>query len=564
MCTRRAIVLFCVLFFSVTWIHQKCYCGYTPASRLALLRCIIEKQTLSIDSYHELTTDKAYANGHYFSDKAPGTVALALPAIVGTDLILRGFGSSLRHDSSWLATSWIACAFSQGLPVALGGVALFLWLRRRTNDACALITTLALNLGSLPLPYSTMLFSHAQVIGLISIALWALDVFGETCQSHYMMALAGFSLGLALASEYSCGLVVAGLWIYVLLERAHRWISFTICFCVPLLLVPLYSFATLGHFFALPYSYQANFWQMNEGFHSIGLPNVDNLVRLLFEPTRGFVFWTPFFVMALFAGWPNSLHETRGNRTLRHMLMFGVPALHIVVMSGRTWDWQAGYTLSARYMSPVIPLLALPCALGLRRFWRIGVLLSGYSIAIIMLATVTNACPEYDVYNPLTELHIPAFLKGDFALTLVDNCGVNRTLSIIIYYSTIFIGVGWLMLDSFAEHRMSNRNLPLSSKGCGDGLLVEPNCPTNPQPGGKAPQNGTNTSRTPPPTYEAKGQPPVRGGAGVIDSVAMKSSSLSRQPASHRFDADQPPRKELRNYWCQWSKWPRWLKGIWK
>jgi len=79
-------------------------------------------------------------------------------------------------------------------------------------------------LGSLPLPYATLLFSHAQVSGLIGIAMWAMAVFEERrCETteypsygrlpspmlgsgrnpaiRWRMGIAGCCLGLAVASE---------------------------------------------------------------------------------------------------------------------------------------------------------------------------------------------------------------------------------------------------------------------------------------------------------------------------------------------------------------------------
>jgi hypothetical protein len=47
-------------------------------SRLDLLHALVVQGTVSIDAYHENTPDKAAYDGHYYSDKAPGTGALAL------------------------------------------------------------------------------------------------------------------------------------------------------------------------------------------------------------------------------------------------------------------------------------------------------------------------------------------------------------------------------------------------------------------------------------------------------------------------------------------------------
>jgi hypothetical protein len=112
------------------------------------------------------TPDKAIHEGHYYSDKAPGTVALAFPGFVLAALGLGALGVSLDSDTGWLVSSWVACASSLGFITALGGVALFAWLCRWTPPRAALITTLAVFLGAAPLPYATLMFSHALAVGL--------------------------------------------------------------------------------------------------------------------------------------------------------------------------------------------------------------------------------------------------------------------------------------------------------------------------------------------------------------------------------------------------------------
>ena len=263
----------CVLFISVA-TQQHRYDSPTPASRLDLLHAIIGDRRLCIDAWITNTTDFALSGGRYYSDKAPGSAALALPAFAIAAGVARLSGVDLNSKTGWLVASWASCAFSQALPAALGAAALFVWLGRFVRQRAVLVTVLALTLGSLPLPYSTLLFSHAQVIGLIGIAVWAMGMFGPDVRCQMpdagfeipdagcripdaggeesevrsqksevgsknrivrslesevgigtgRMALAGFCLGLALASEYTAGIVVVALVAYVVVRewRAGR------------------------------------------------------------------------------------------------------------------------------------------------------------------------------------------------------------------------------------------------------------------------------------------------------------------------------------------------------
>lgn len=471
--SKYAAALGGVLVIAALFVHQAGFRTATPSSRLVLLGSICTDHTLAIDRWHSVTPDIARKDGRYYSDKAPGTAALALPAFTVAAGGLKLADIPLDSTRGWLTASWAACAFSQALPAVLGAVAVMCWLGRFVVQRAALIAVLALTLGSLPLPYSTLLFSHAQVIGLIGIAIWALGLFqaggsegiGDGSQQAGIygnaigcrgpvanglraeigvrpgrMALAGFCLGLALASEYTAGLVVVGLGAYVVRHRRAGLWPFVIAAIPPLLLIPAYSWATIGTPFALPYSYQASFPEMKEGLYAIRWPDLENLGRLMIGPTRGLIFWTPFLVMAGF-GWVWMAKE----RPRWLWLTYALPVLHALVISGRTWDWQAGYTISARYMAPILPLLALPCAIGTQRWPKSGGVLAIVSIAVMTLATITDACPDFTIYNPLTELHIPKFLRGEFSYTLgTEVLGLPPWISVGLYYAILIGGIAWL------------------------------------------------------------------------------------------------------------------------
>jgi hypothetical protein len=214
------------------------------------------------------------------------------------------------------------------------------------------------------------------------------------------------------------------------------------------MLIPLYSAATIGNPFALPYSYQASFPQMKSGLYAIQWPNLENFGRLMVGPTRGLLFWSPFLLMASVGAWQLSIGDGfkrfQFEKAWIIVLVIATPLVHMMVISGRTWDWQAGLTLSARYMAPVLPLMALPCALGVFRFPTIGALLALLSVILMSVATLTDACPDYLVFNPLIELHIPLLIKGEFSPNLGMLLGMPPFISVLAYFLILLGGVFWL------------------------------------------------------------------------------------------------------------------------
>src|SRR5882724_788727 len=79
-----------VIFLSFIYFYEGG--GWNQNSRFDLLRAMVERHTLQIDAYHENTQDKAHFRGHYYSDKAPGLVFLAVPFALVTRPALRIVG----------------------------------------------------------------------------------------------------------------------------------------------------------------------------------------------------------------------------------------------------------------------------------------------------------------------------------------------------------------------------------------------------------------------------------------------------------------------------------------
>src|SRR5918993_1591189 len=120
---RRAVVVFVSLFVPFAYFNHSD--GWNQGARLSELHAIVLKGTLSIDAYHELTGDKALINGHYYSEKAPAVVLMALPAFSLTVLAQKLMGIDPDSTAGWRASQWVATAGSVGLVAALGGVAFF-------------------------------------------------------------------------------------------------------------------------------------------------------------------------------------------------------------------------------------------------------------------------------------------------------------------------------------------------------------------------------------------------------------------------------------------------------
>lgn len=472
-----AFLCFFVLFI---YTHQIKFDGPTPVSRLDLLHCLVTEHTFRIDSVEQNTSDKAHYQGHWYSDKAPGTSVLALPFFLAATKLQTVFGNVAQPGEPWLFQSWVSCAGALGLFAALGATCLLKWLSVWTGGRAALVTTMAVFLGGMPLPYSTVLFSHALAVGLIAFAMWALmrpgEVAGETAEARHQKPgietsdngddvrcrrvnwwdlLGGLAAGWALASEYTSGIVIVGLFLWLLSQNRRRAIAFGVAAMPPLLLIPLYSWACFGNPFVLPYSLNESFPEMKHGLYAIKWPNPEVALKLLFGPARGLLFWCPFLAIAGI-GYRELFRKSKS----LFWLTFLGPVLQVLVISGRTWDWPAGPAFGPRYFAPMLPLLALPCAFGARRIPKIALVLGVYSVEITTLATLTDASPDFDWHpNPLFDLNIPRLIEGKLSYNLGMALGLPPNLSVGLFYAILLAALWWLWtrLPDKAVHAAAQR-----------------------------------------------------------------------------------------------------------
>src|SRR6201993_1308275 len=83
---RRAVIIGVALFLTYAYFYQAG--GWNQNTRFDLVRAVLEQGTFSIDKYHANTGDKAFVDGHYYSDKAPGLSLISIPLVAGAEPVL--------------------------------------------------------------------------------------------------------------------------------------------------------------------------------------------------------------------------------------------------------------------------------------------------------------------------------------------------------------------------------------------------------------------------------------------------------------------------------------------
>jgi hypothetical protein len=200
----RALLIFGVIFFSYAYFYGGA--GWNQNSRFDLVRAIVEQRTLRIDAYDENTGDKAFANGHYYSDKAPGLALLAVPIAVGTRPLLRAAGVNPDSPRGLVDLAYWATVFAVALPMAAACACLF-WIALQLGSSLSgsAFAALALGLGTPLWAYATLFWGHALAGACLVFAFACALKFrggvssaGDVC---WGLAL-GLTAGWATVTEY--------------------------------------------------------------------------------------------------------------------------------------------------------------------------------------------------------------------------------------------------------------------------------------------------------------------------------------------------------------------------
>ena len=380
---KAAFLLGIVTFFSFTYFHEGG--GWNQNSRFDLLRAIVERHTLQIDAYHENTQDKAHVNGHYYSDKAPGLVFLAVPFALVARPALRSVGVDPDSPRGEIALSYAVSAGAVALPAALAGVCLFfLGLRFGAGSRAAAFGTLVMCLGTPMWAYASLFWAHALVAACLVFALAsALKVRGSAgAHGDFLWALAvGLAAGWATVTEYPAAPASAMLAFLALSQAwprgaAARWrvvagVGLGAGICVIVLMS--YLHAAFGAFRPSYSYYDPNSFSFMQQQGYLGQcdlhPHPDRLLKILFGCSRGLFFASPVLLAAplgLWWLWKQKVYSTAA-------LVAAVITAYYFLFNASFYWWKAGLSFGPRYAGACIPLLCLGLAVawqGATPAWR--------------------------------------------------------------------------------------------------------------------------------------------------------------------------------------------------
>jgi hypothetical protein len=454
--TKRNLGLVAILLVGLGYATLIQSFSWNQTSHYDLIRSLDRDRT-TIDQYQQNTGDKALYKGHWYSARAPGVALFALPfydalKAVGAERVARSSQAQRGEDEMiYFIGLWVNVLPGLLLLLLVGHIA------ERLQPGYGAATAVILGLGTLTLPLSTLLFSHvfAAFLGFAAFALMFFERDGPP--NPWYLGVAGLCVGYAGASEYPLLFVALVLGLYLLsrrdcltprgvLGRASAYVLGGLIGIVPLLLYNHYAFHSWTH---LAYS---NIPRQQKGFFGIGVPSLKVMATLLLD-SRGLFTISPVLAMGAVGNW---LLYRRGRRA-EALTIAGICVCYVGYNSGYYLPFGGGF-MGPRFLMTMLPFLALPIGLALKRYPGPTIALAGASLTAMIIATITHPLIGYETEAIvwMRDLHQKGPSGNTFALfqpTIASAFGLGRGWGAI--WPFLLAAGGAVVLATLATTRTS-------------------------------------------------------------------------------------------------------------
>jgi hypothetical protein len=460
--SRRRLALVAILLVGLASATVIQSFSWNQTSHYDLTRAIYHGET-TIDQYQSNTGDKAYYKGHWYSARAPGLAVFSEPFYEAL-ILVRAESWTKEHiappDHPGDEMIYLLGLWGNVLPGLL--LLLLVWrVAERFEPGYGAATAVILGLGTMVLPFSQLLFSHMFTTFLCFAAFWLMLKERDGPPRPLLLALAGLAMGYAFSSEYPTFFAALVLGLFLLsrrdaltpggvIRRGGAYVVGGVVGIVPLLLYNHFAFHSWTH---LAYS---DIPRQQQGFFGINVPNLKVLVTLLFD-SRGLLTISPILIMGAIG---TVMLYRRGKRA-EALTIGGICLCYLGYNSGYYLPFGGGF-MGPRFLDTLLPFLAFPVALTLKRFPGPTIALAGISITTTVIATITHPLIGYENETVTWMRYLS---EGYFQPTIASAYGLGRGWGGI--WPFLVPAAGGVLLAAFVTPR-----LHLSRPALGAGLLA--------------------------------------------------------------------------------------------
>ncbi|MFI5198349.1 MAG: hypothetical protein ACHQJD_07005, partial [Thermoanaerobaculia bacterium] len=348
-------------------------------TRWASAASLVEHGTFEVSSVLRLLgpafEDLSQKDGHVFSNKAPGAALVALPGyLLGRPFMGPPSPSSMRP------LVWAMRLFGATLPAVL--LALLLSraaVRLGVSGSRAASVTFMLLFATPLFAYGLLLFAHALVAACLFGAWAALFLPGAPPRAFRRDVLAGALLGLAVLSEYPAAVPAAVLVLCAATPAPRRAFALAVGGVPFAVALGAYDFVCFGGVFELSSAHEraSAFRSLAAaGVFGVALPSPEILVRLLADPSKGLLVFSPFLLL-----WPGAFRASREALPRGACVALALAPLSLLLLYAGYPNWHGGFTVGPRYLVAALPFLVFPFAFGKGGFLE-SVLVGASAVAV--------------------------------------------------------------------------------------------------------------------------------------------------------------------------------------
>jgi len=397
--SRERRLLLAFLLIGTLFMHW----AYVQSNaRVTTAMALIDDGTLAIDSYANISQDRVFADGHHYSDKAPGVPLIGVPLYGLSKLIglytpmppvwayekdwipiaaaheqgadIPGVYLIPAFSSTTLLFQFLILLFASVLPGGIILILLYRYLRSQDySEAISIMVSAGLCLGTFFIWHATSLYGNITA----SAAGFAAFYLLETRDGQRDAVYAGILAGLAPVFVYYGGLLTAILFAYQV-RKSDRWKAYLLGATIGVVPFLIYNTLAFGAPWEIPFIQQTLYHTGDYDPTLISGLGTDevlfglflykphhlamNLINLTIAPSRGVFFYAPIFLLALYGLW-----KTRAQRRRKLFWTCAAPFLGYLAFNTALVGWEGGPVLGPRYMVPMLPFFAIGIAEGLRQ-----------------------------------------------------------------------------------------------------------------------------------------------------------------------------------------------------
>ena len=241
--------------FFTFFIIYLCFANFqnwNDNSKLDLTRAIVDEHRFEIDSYVNNTGDRAYYDGHYYSDKAPGASFLTVPVYAVFKLFFGMPNTDFKlHLLEFIIIAFSSVFFSALLAVLVYKISRF-FLKKEYQK---MLITIIFGLGTMIFVYATIYYQHVISTFFAFLCFYLIFKMKKENKGNYYF-LAGLSGCMAFITDYLTTIIIFCCFIMILLNKKwKKTFSFLLGFFLLVLILFFYNYSIFGNPFDLSYNH---------------------------------------------------------------------------------------------------------------------------------------------------------------------------------------------------------------------------------------------------------------------------------------------------------------------